>query len=158
MERYVLDASAFMNVDMLNYSKDDELFTVEEIEMEAKDFKSRALFALSNVKISEPDKKYVKTVEEEAKKSGDIHVLSKADIKVIALALEMDAIVVSDDFDVQNLCSILNIDYKNVSGKKISYEFKRELFCEKCGKKGVGKFCDNCGNNLIVKVVATKRI
>lgn len=158
MERYVLDASAFMNVDMLNYSKEDELFTVEEVETEARDFKSRALFALSNVKVSEPDKKSVKAVEEEAKKSGDIHVLSKTDVKVIALALEMDAIVVSDDFDVQNMCEILGLDYRSVSGKKISYEFKRELVCEKCGKNGLGKFCENCGGILTAKVIEKKRI
>ena len=60
----------------------------------------------------------------EAKKTGDFIVLSKADLSLIALAIEFKEkgckpIVLTDDFALQNVCRILKIENNPVFGRKI---------------------------------------
>ena len=154
---YILDSSAFMNLNQLE-ELDGEKYTVEEVKNEIKDFKSKALFTIAEVKIGEPEKESIEIVKKFAENSGDIGVMSKTDIKIVALAVDFEGIVVSDDFDIQNVCQGMGIDYKSASGKKISYEFRRKLYCDSCKKVREGKKCHVCGEELRPKIVSKKRI
>ena len=61
----------------------------------------------------------LKKVEDEAKKSGDLGRLSPVDMTVIALGLELQGTVYSDDFSIQNVCARMGIDYKAIGTKGI---------------------------------------
>lgn len=154
---YVLDSAAFMNLETIDKLKGKK-WTTEEVKNEIKDFKSKALFTIAGVNIAEPSSESIKKVKNYAENSGDLSLLSETDIKIIALAIDFDAIVVSDDFDIQNVCHGMRVDYKSASGKEISYAFKRKPWCDSCKRVRSGKKCRVCGEDLRMKVVSKKRI
>ncbi len=159
--KYVLDSSCFINTNSLNF-EESETYTTPSVIKELKDFKSKALLNIINPEIIKPKKECLRIVKEKAKKTGDINVLSETDIEVIALGIEIEGIVVSDDFDVQNICEELRIDWRSISGTNIKKLFKREKYCPACGKKFKntfeGNICNICGHKLKYRVVKTKKL
>ncbi len=159
--KYVLDSSCFINMSSLDF-EECEAYTTPEVVKELKDFKSKALFNIINPEIREPRKEYVEIVKKKARITGDLNVLSKTDISVVALGIEIEGVVVSDDFDIQNICEELRIDWQSVSGMKIKKSFKREKYCQACGKKFSNDYvlnkCNVCGHKLKHRVVKTKKI
>jgi len=82
-----------------------------------------------------PSKSAIQKAQGIAKKTGDLNHLSKADIAVIALALEYtDSIIISDDKAIQNVCHEANIMYRPIHFK---IKRKRKYFwkCTVCGKR-----------------------
>ena len=128
---YVLDASAVMNVNAL---PDGQLFTTQEVEFEVRDLRSRMVFQTGRIKVMEPDQKSIEKVKGAAKTTGDITQLSEADISVLALALELNATILTDDYDIQNLAKVMGIAYKAVSTKGIRETFVRRMYCDGCQK------------------------
>ena len=85
------------------------------------------------IKVMEPDTVSMKKVEETARSTGDLSSLSKTDLEVLALALHLGASIISDDYSVQNVASVLKIPYKtDLAGirKVIIWTYR----CRGCGK------------------------
>ncbi len=88
-----------------------------------------------------------------AQESGDINRLSRADIEILALAIEISAVVVSDDYSIQNLAKRLNIPFKAFGKPPIREEFEWTYRCRGCGKfyKEPQKDCPICGSEVAMK-------
>lgn len=89
-------------------------------------------------------------VMEVAKKSGDSGRLSPVDVTVIALALDLDGEVYSDDFSIQNVCSIMKIPYRSVGTdgiKKVEKWNYQCIGCRKWYKERLDE-CPVCGSKM----------
>ena len=94
--------------------------------------------------------------EEAARATGDLGSLSKADISVIALALEVrDAIVVTDDFRVQNVLGSMGMKFESageIGERKIARVWSWTYRCRGCGRyfeeEQRRDECPVCGSNV----------
>lgn len=92
----------------------------------------------------------LKKVEGEAKKSGDLGRLSPVDMTVIALGLDLQGTVYSDDFSIQNVCARMGIDYKAIGTKGIKKVERWNYQCIGCKKWYKEKMdeCPICGSPM----------
>jgi len=112
---------------------------------------SRQLDILKEIAINvmSPDDDFKKIIEKAAQSSGDIGKLSETDKDILALALQLNAELISDDYAVQNIASILKISYRTeLAGI-------REIVHWTYRCRGCGKFfekeqvdCPVCGSEI----------
>ncbi|MCL1984571.1 MAG: nucleic acid-binding protein [Methanomassiliicoccaceae archaeon] len=102
------------------------------------------------LRVSECTDPSVAKVKDAAAKSGDAGRLSDVDISVIALAVDLDGIVLTDDFSIQNVCKIMGIEYRSVGTKGITKVEKWNYRCVGCGKWYKEKMndCPICGSSM----------
>lgn len=158
---FVLDSSAFFSG--IQPQDVEDSATTQLIVKEIRDpqAKIRIYSAVESgkLKIIEPLEKYMMIIETEARKSGDIKALSQADKSILALAFQVKSeegkvILVSDDYAVMNLCSILEIPYQATFEKGIKRIIKWQYVCSGCFKKyppDYGEPCEVCGSKIIRK-------
>lgn len=92
-----------------------------------------------------------------AEKSGDLDVLSRADLEVLALALEKGWKVATSDFAVQNVAGELGLEVVPV-GKAIRKRIEWVWYCPACGRKADRKgVCEVCGTELKRKPARFKK-
>lgn len=127
----VLDASAFF----AEVPLDGVLLTTPSVVEELRDLRSRgrleSLLA-AGLRVEEPDQAAIRRVGEAAGRTGDAGVLSPADRDLLALALEWEGTVVTDDFAVQNTARELRIPVQNIlqrRARKTRWRFR----CPGCG-------------------------
>ncbi len=98
-----------------------------------------------NLEIIEPRREFIDRVRKAAAETGDVDVLSPADIEILALALQVGGRLVSDDFAVQNVAEKLGIEWESVE-RRIRKAFRWEWYCPACRKRHRGKQeCEKCG-------------
>jgi UPF0271 protein len=147
---YVLDASAIIS----GYVEEKGL-TVPEVIQEVKDLSSEftleSLISSGKLDILEPSVKAVAKVRNAVKETRD--TLSETDIKVIALALDVDGCVVSGDYGIQNVCEVLGVSYVSSGVEGIEKVFEWRYECVGCGQKydEPVKECPFCGNKVVRK-------
>jgi UPF0271 protein len=108
------------------------------------------------LRIQTPSSPSLTEVVERARVLGDKVVLSKADIGVIALALDLSRegkspIIVSDDYAVQNVADALNLVYQSLATYGIRQRFNWVYYCPACFRRyATGDFevCQVCGTKL----------
>ncbi|MDR2866044.1 MAG: nucleic acid-binding protein [Methanomassiliicoccaceae archaeon] len=102
------------------------------------------------LRVSECTKASLDKVRGAALGSGDAGRLSDVDVSVIALAIDLDGIVLTDDFSIQNVCSIMHIEYRPVGMKGIKKVEKWNYRCNGCGKwyKEKQNDCPVCGSSM----------
>ena len=107
--------------------------------------------------VRQPQADFQKRVEKCAQKTGDIHSLSKQDISCIALSLELNTELISDDFAVLNVSNKLGINTIPLMTNGIKVVGKWIFYCPACKKDfSDEKNCLLCGNKLKKKLVKTK--
>ncbi|RLG58888.1 ribonuclease VapC [Candidatus Geothermarchaeota archaeon] len=156
---YVLDVSGLVNPPM-----DGESYTtpeiIEEISEELKKSVVKTRVKSGEVKVKKPKSRYLRIALREAKETGDLEVLSKADLSILALALELreidkEIIVLTDDFALQNIFIKLGIDTKPIFGKKIEKVIMWKRICPICRTEYPADypsdFCPECGIKLTRK-------
>ena len=113
---------------------------------------SRDLDLLSeiSIKIVEPSSNNVERVREAAEKTGDIGRVSSTDMDILALALDIKGIILTDDYSVQNLAKHLGIDYRSGVEKGIKKEYEWHWRCRGCGRYFDEEKvdCPICGSDL----------
>jgi UPF0271 protein len=142
----VLDASVFMT----DMPLDGVLLTAPSVVEELRDLRSRgrleALLA-TGLRVEAPGKGSLLRVEEAAARTGDAGVLSAADRDLLALALEREGTVVTDDFALQNAARELGIPVQPIlqrRARKIRWRFR----CPGCGATADSPgSCPVCGAN-----------
>ena len=97
-------------------------------------------------------------MEEKSKVTGDIKALSKPDLNVVALALELmnttnnEIILYTNDYSMENLCSELKIKFKTLYKKGIKEKIYFEVYCPYCKttykSEDLNKSCERCGLKL----------
>ncbi len=153
---YIIDSTAIMhffpNDKIVN--EDSNLIIPDILKSEIKSFQAKAVLEVMDADqrlvYTTPSEHSLIKVKKEAESSGDISSLSKADVHVIATALDFPgAHVISDDNAVQNLCSFLGIKVETLSFK---IKTRRVYFwkCIGCSNKFKEKInvCPECGNKL----------
>ena len=151
----MLDAGAFY-AGTAFLSSDQELYVTPQVLSEVEHIKSKyaALDALRDsgrVVIQSPLQQKIDQVLGAVQKTGYDSVLSEADISIIALAMELKAPLVTDDFSVANVAATLEVTVKPAtSGKQINQIRKWIYYCSACGKtfSPNQKECPLCGNKL----------
>src|SRR5208283_4139819 len=133
----VLDATAFYaGVPYTNTS--EYMVTTPDVISEVSNERTRSLIALSKINVWQADQIQLKKVKDAARGTGDSD-LSKADLSVLALCLYIvaegnDAILLSDDFAVENVASRLGIKARPLMTNGIKTAAAWVFFCPACGK------------------------
>ena len=148
----VLDANAFYAG--IPFASQEKSYTTPAIFEEVKHIKKNheainALIDTRRLEIVEPDQKYVEKVLSKAKNTGDFHNLSKEDISVIALCIQLKAELITDDFAVSNTARHLNLNVIPVMTSGITRIVDWVYFCSGCQKTfSQISQCPLCGNKL----------
>ena len=112
------------------------------------------LLDTNRLQIQDPDLTSIEFVSSEAKKTGDVQKLSKADISAVALARQLRATLVTDDFAISNLAKNLRLQVQPIMTKGIRDVGKWLHYCSGCRIEFSGlEFCPNCGNKLNRKLL-----
>ena len=138
-----------------------EAVTVPEVVDEILDDESRLYLSLKDIKVEEAKESYISRVISVAKRTGDIYKLSETDIKVLAKALELkglgDAVLVTDDYSIQNVAKVLDIKVEAVVQPGISKAFKWVKVCKGCGRRVDGDVCPVCGSEVVLRRVKCEK-
>lgn len=147
----ILDASALINGGIPK----DKNITVEEVYEEVMDERSKLEMELNSIQVERADEDYLKEITEVAEETGDIHKLSIADKKLLALALEYhkkekEMKVITDDYAIQNVLEQLGISYSGVRQKEINHQITWKQICRGCKREVDEKYneCPYCGSEL----------
>ncbi len=143
----VLDASAFFT----DIVFDEDLVTTPSVVEELRDSASRcryeALLA-SGLRLESPGDSALSKVRAAARGTGDFQVLSRADIELLALALDRGGTIVTDDFALQNTALALRIATRPIrqrAARRITWRFR----CAGCGRYYASPgVCTICGAQI----------
>jgi UPF0271 protein len=149
MKGIVLDTSA------LYYGKDlpdgYELVippgVVRELDREGMGERLELLMA-TRIRVSSPSKKSMDKVRKCASDTGDSRRISDTDAEVLALALDLDYQIATDDYSIQNVAAVLGVPCRGMEQKGITQVFEWQARCIGCGKvcdAGV-ETCQICGS------------
>ena len=140
----VLDASAFF----CDFVPAGPAFVPPAVVDELRDATSRLRFEYlqgRGLEVRDPTNASRALMKAEAEASGDAGVLSEADIDLLALARDLSASIVTDDFAIQNVALRLGIATQQLqqrSARRIRWRFR----CTGCGRyHPKGGDCPICG-------------
>lgn len=103
-----------------------------------------------------PSDNSINKILEVSRSLGEQISLSKTDITVLALALDLKAmsikpLIISDDFGIQNVSESLHIKYASLANKGISKLLAWTIYCPACFQKypeSKAVVCQVCGTSL----------
>lgn len=152
--RYALDAGAFYT-GVVFMSSAGRYYTTQAVFDEVKHIKKshgaiEALLESNTLQIVNSDRKSIDKVVAAAMRTGDYQKLSEADISIVALALQLEIVLVTNDYAVANVATTLKIPVKSVASKGISHTRRWIAYCSACGRAfgPNAKECRLCGNRL----------
>jgi len=134
----ILDASVFFS----EFSVDGEAFTSPSVCDELKDIRSKGNFekwCAAGLRVVSPGRQALDRVAAAAATSRDTGIISATDADLLALALELDAVIYTDDFAIQNVAGVLNVRTHPILQRKA----KRVLWKYRCS--GCGRYFDHDG-------------
>jgi len=148
-ERVVLDSSAFFAME--DMSGDWDAYTSPGVLQELQRYNDgRAAYLEHKVKVSDPTSISLEKVAKAAKETGDASRLSSVDREVLALAIDLEAVLLTDDYSMQNLAKHIGLPYRAVGLKPIQKKVVWSYRCTGCGKviKEQQPDCPVCGSSL----------
>jgi UPF0271 protein len=144
----VLDSSALFSMEQL---PDEDFLCPPGVVDELKKYKDHRLDLWGDLlRVSDCTKPSVDKVTEVSRKSGDLGRLSPVDITVLALALDTGGTILSDDYSIQNVATIMGIGFRPVGMAGIKKVEKWNYKCIGCGKwfKEKSAECPICGSPM----------
>ena len=131
--RFVLDSSALLS----GRTFEGELYITPGVESELRKYgitpQLRA-FLDAKVRTLTPANEAVRKIKSKAEETGDIRRLSPVDISLLALAVELQATIVTDDYSIENVAKALGISYEPVMMPAIKEEVHWRYRCTGCRK------------------------
>lgn len=160
-EGYVLDSTTIIQGVDPNLLK-RESFTIRELldeigESGRRWMRIKTAMMMGKLVIRDPSIKAREKVEEISKEYGVYSKLSKPDIKILALGYGLcneenyDIEIISDDYDIQNTATILNLKYTSIGVTEIRKTYLYVKYCSACRRKYpgyTGTVCPVCGHRL----------
>ena len=146
--RWVLDTSALF---LLQEMPAGETYTSPGVMRELeKHGDSRVPFLSELISILTPSKASLDAVEAAAMETGDDARLSPVDVEVLALAFELEATLMSDDYSIQNLATHMGLTFVPAGKKGISERLRWRYKCRGCGRVwgDLHEHCPVCGATL----------
>jgi len=153
----ILDASAFYAG--VPFRSSDDCYTTSSVYDEIKHIKKNhdalgTLLETNRLKIREPDKESLNAAIKASKDTGDFPQLSKQDISIIALCIEMNGEIISDDFAISNVAKNLGLKISPIMTQGIEDTGKWIHYCPGCRTNHTkGKECPMCGTLLKRKLL-----
>ncbi len=157
MDFRILDASAFYAG--VPFRSSDDYYTTSLAYDEIKHIKKNhdalgTLLETNRLKIREPDKESTEAAIKAAKDTGDFPQLSKQDISIIALCIEMNGEIISDDFAISNVAKNLGLKISPIMTQGIKDVGKWVHYCPGCRTNHRNKTeCPMCGTPLKRKLL-----
>jgi UPF0271 protein len=148
-KRIVLDTSALFSMEQL--PGDSDAFVTPGVIKELERYKDRRASLWGELlHVSEASKTSLARVRKAATETGDSTRISPTDAEVIALALDLEAELLTDDYSVQNVASYLRMPFRPVGIKAIKEVRKWRWRCTGCGKVFDKEMpeCSVCGSKL----------
>ena len=101
----------------------------------------------ARVRVLSPSKKSLARILSVSEGSGDSRKLSATDKEILALALDLGYELVTDDYSIQNIASILGIPCRGFDQKGIDRVIEWESKCTGCGRRFTASTeeCSICG-------------
>ncbi len=130
---------------------------IREVTNEVERLKLELAVEQGHLRVERPGEDALARVRERAGESGDSRHLSETDLDLLALALEKkeagdEPVILTDDFDIQNLASILGIEYTPLAERGIGRVFRWRLVCRGCRRRYPADYgeevCGVCGSPL----------
>lgn len=145
--RVVLDASVFF----ADLPVEGDAYTTPAVLAEIKTQSAQMRLALleeQGLRVHAPGAAALAEVSEAARKSGDLTTLSETDAGILALAAELGAAVMTDDFAVQNTAQRMGIPVIPILQRRAAKR-KWKYRCTGCGRfwSGPGE-CRVCGAEI----------
>ena len=162
MDFKILDASAFYAG--VPFRSSNDCYTTSLVYDEIKHIKKNhdalgTLLETNRLKIKEPDIKSTESAIKASKNTGDYHQLSKQDISIIALGIEISGEIISDDFAISNVAKNLNLKVSPIMTKGIKDVGKWIHYCPGCRTNyTTRKECPACGTALKRKLLKRKSL
>ncbi len=157
MDFRILDASAFYAG--VPFRSSNDYYTTSLVYDEIRHIKKNhgaleILLETNRLKIREPDEESTKVATKAAKDTGDFPQLSKQDISIIALCIEMNGEIVSDDFAISNVAKNLGLKISPIMTQGIKDVGKWIHYCPGCRTNHANrKECPVCGTRLKRKLL-----
>ncbi len=157
MDFRILDASAFYAG--VPFRSSDDYYTTSLAYDEIKHIKKNhdvlgTLLETNRLKIREPEKESTEAAIKAAKDTGDFPQLSKQDISIIALCIEMNGEIISDDFAISNVAKNLGLKISPIMTQGIKDVGKWIHYCPGCRTNHINKKeCPICGTPLKRKLL-----
>ncbi len=157
MDFKILDASAFYAGVPFRSSNDyyTTSFVYDEIKHIKKNHDALGILLEANrLKIRDPDKESTEAAIKAAKDTGDFSQLSRQDISIIALCIEMNGEIISDDFAISNVIKNLGLKISPIMTQGIKDVGKWVHYCPGCRTNHTNvKECPICGTPLKRKLL-----
>ncbi|NHJ32617.1 MAG: hypothetical protein FK732_07125 [Asgard group archaeon] len=159
---YVLDASAIYNGVLTHNISGDKYIpecVLEEVRgmIRGEAIIEEALL-YEELQIIVPNEEILLEIKKQASETGDIRELSACDLAVLAVGRslqkkESKVIILSDDYDIQNLAQYVGLNCKGIHWKGITSIHKYYWICPGCGNKSKSQTenCIECGTKVIRK-------
>lgn len=165
---YILDTSAFLSGKPINFEK-NKIITSQSVSDELKpggrQYNAFQFLIEKGLTIKIPSTESVKKIKEIINKTGDINRLSKTDIEILALALDINnngkkAVIITDDYSIQNVANNLNIEFEPINQSGITKRFIWTCRCRGCSRnfKENIKICPICGSETKTVISSKKMI
>lgn len=139
----VVDANVFIH-GRGNY-RFQKAYTVQQVFDEIKSFKGRNSLRNIDCEVRSPSEDSISKVR---KKSEDINSpTSDADEELLALAMDLDKSIVTDDKPLQNLALHLGLEFEGFLDSPTDERYRWDKICKNCGKDVSGSKCGKCGSN-----------
>ncbi len=112
------------------------------------------LLETKRLKIRGPDTEAIQVAVKAAKDTGDFPQLTKQDISIIALCIEMSGEIISDDFAISNVVKNLGLKISPIMTQGIKDVGKWIHYCPGCKTNHTNvKECPICGTPLKRKLL-----
>jgi len=145
---YILDSSAFIR----GHTKGGNITTVAEVSEELNGEARLRFEAMrgGGMEIQVPQERTIEEVIRISKKTGDHTVLSRTDICLIAAAMELEGVLVTDDYAIQNTAAEIGLMVEGIAMETIKDKRNWIFKCGSCGKESrtMQKDCPICGGQL----------
>ena len=157
MDFRILDASAFYAG--VPFRSSSDCYTTSLVYDEIKHIKKNhdalgTLLETNRLKIREPDTESTKAATNAAKNTGDYPQLSKQDLSVIALCIELKGEIISDDFAISNVARNLGLKISPIMTQGIRDVGRWVHYCPGCRTNHEsGKECPMCATPLKRKLL-----
>lgn len=157
MDFRILDASAFYAG--VPFRSSSDCYTTSQVYDEIKHIKKNqdalgTLLETNRLKIREPDENSTKAAINAAKDTGDYPQLSKQDLSIIALCIELEGEIISDDFAISNVAKNLGLKISPIMTQGIRDVGRWVHYCPGCKTDHkTGKECPMCATPLKRKLL-----
>ncbi|XGI83166.1 NOB1 family endonuclease [Halorutilales archaeon Cl-col2-1] len=151
---YVLDSCAFIDGYSPGNHEHEPTATVPRVREELEDSSRFRFDAMegSGMRIEVPSETSRERVRRAARETGDLDELSVTDLRLLAVALETDGTLVTDDYAMQNVAERIGVDVDVIREDGIEEERDWKFQCQGCGRVYDNKKpCPVCGSETTRK-------